>query len=93
LIEFLRTTGARPRAAKIQFIQLGKPDQNAFIERFNGTYREEVLTPYLFGSIEDVRQINDDWPDRYNEIRPHDALGSLPPARFPEQLLAAETPL
>jgi putative transposase len=78
---------------QIRFIQPGKPDQNAFIERFNRTYREEVLTPYLFDSIHDVRQITDAWLIRYNEIRPHDALGSLPPARFREQLLAAETPL
>ena len=74
----------------IRFIQPGKPDQNAFIERFNRTYREEVLTPYLFDSIEDVRQITDEWLERYNEIRPHDALGSLPPARYHERLLAAK---
>jgi putative transposase len=52
-----------------------------------------VLTPYLFDSLEDVRLITDDWRERYNEIRPHDALGSLPPARYREQLLAAQTPL
>jgi putative transposase len=34
-----------------------------------------------------------DWLERYNEIRPHDALGSLPPARYRERLLAAETPV
>jgi len=71
--------------------QPGKPDQNAFIERFNRTYREEVLTPYLFDSIADVRRITDEWLERYNEIRPHDALGSLPPACYRERLLAAES--
>ena len=79
-----------PARRAIRFIQPGKPDQNAFIERFNRTYREEVLTPYLFDSIEDVRQITDEWLERYNEIRPHDALGSLPPARYRERLLAAK---
>jgi transposase InsO family protein len=39
-----------------------------------------------------VREITADWLERYNEIRPHDALGSLPPARYRERLLAAETP-
>ncbi len=76
----------------IFFIQPGKPDQNAFIERFNRSYREEVLDAYLFNTLADVREITDDWIERYNEIRPHDALGSLPPARYRERLLAA-TPL
>lgn len=75
----------------LRFIQPGKPDQNAFIERFNRTYREEVLNAYLFDSIADMREITDDWLRRYNEIRPHDALGSLPPARYRERLLAMES--
>jgi len=93
LTSYAFTEWCQIKGIQIRFIQPGKPDQNAFIERFNRTYREEVLTPYLFDSIGDVRQITDDWLVRYNEIRPHDALGSLPPARFREQLLAAEIPL
>jgi putative transposase len=77
------------RDIEIRYIQPGKPDQNAFIERFNRTYREEVLNAYLFHSIVEVQEITDAWLERYNEIRPHDALGSLPPARYLEQLLAA----
>ncbi len=87
------TEWCKAKDIELRFIQPGKPDQNAFIERFNRTYREEVLNAYLFDSISEVREITDDWLGRYNEIRPHDALGSLPPARYRERLLAAETPL
>lgn len=84
------TEWCREKAIDILFIQPGKPDQNAFIERFNRSYREEVLNAHLFESIVDVQEITDDWLRRYNEIRPHDALGSLPPARYRERLLAAD---
>ena len=56
-------------------------------------YREEVLNAYLFDSMSEVREITERWIERYNEIRPHNALGSLPPARYREHLLAAETPV
>ena len=77
---------------ELRFIQHGKPDQNAYIGRFNRTYREEVPSAYLFDSLEEVREITTEWLERYNEITPHDALGSLPPARYRERLLAAEPP-
>jgi putative transposase len=83
------TDWCRERDIEIRYIQPGKPDQNAFIERFNRTYRNEVLDVYLFHSISEVQEITDAWLDRYNEIRPHDALGSLPPARYREEILAA----
>ena len=84
------TEWCQEQGIELRFIQPGKPDQNAFIERFNRTYRTEVLNAYLFEAISQVRQITDDWLIRYNEIRPHDALGSLPPARYREHLLATE---
>jgi putative transposase len=87
------TEWCKAQDIELRFIQPGKPDQNAYIERFNRTYREEVLSAYLFDSLDEVREITAEWLDRYNEIRPHDALGSLPPARYRERLLAAETPV
>jgi len=64
------------------YIQPGKPDQNAFIERFNRTFREEVLDAYLFDSLEQVRAITNAWLDTYNTERPHDSLGQVPPLTF-----------
>jgi putative transposase len=78
---------------ELRFIQSGKPDQNAYIERFNGTYREEVLSAYPFDSLAQVRDITCEWLEPYNEIGPYDALGSLPPAHYRERLLTAETPV
>jgi len=66
----------------LAFIQPGKPAQNAYIERFNRTFREEVLDAYLFHSIEEVQAVVQDWLDEYNAVRPHEALGGLPPYQF-----------
>ena len=56
-------------------------------------YRRPEAAGIGFDSLDEVRQITAGWRERYNEIRPHDALGSLPPARYRERLLAAETPV
>ncbi len=67
-------------------IQPGKPTQNAFIERFNRTYREEVLNANLFHSLEEVREITWWWMMDYNEERPHTATNRIPPSVYRKQI-------
>jgi putative transposase len=66
----------------LTFIQPGKPNQNAYIERFNRSFRHEVLDAWVFTSLADVREISEDWRQRYNTERAHDSLGNLPPLTF-----------
>lgn len=70
---------------EIVYIQPGKPAQNAYIERFNRTYREAILDMYLFSSIQEIQQITDQWLIHYNEERPHEALNHQTPQHFLNQ--------
>lgn len=79
--EAVRTWAAQ-HGVQLRFIQPGKPTQNAYIERFNGTYRKEVLDAYIFGSLADVRYETERWLPIYNLRRPHESLGGVPPLTF-----------
>jgi putative transposase len=70
------------RGIGLRHIQPGKPAQNAFIERFNRSYREEVLNAHIFGSLAAVRDLTRDWLLTYNTQRPHDSLGRVPPLTY-----------
>lgn len=66
----------------IQYIQPGEPNQNAYIECFNRTYRNELLDLYLFRNLAEVREATYWWMIEYNEQRPHDSLEDLTPAEY-----------
>ena len=67
---------------KLHFIQPGKPTQNAFVESFNGKFRDYCLNLNWFASLEDAKQVIENWRSHYNHVRPHRSLGKKPPAAF-----------
>jgi len=76
---------AKARNIRWDFIQPGCPAQNAYIERFNGTYRAEVLDAHQFRSLDDARSATTAWLTIYNEQRTHSAIGHLPPKVFKQR--------
>ena len=74
-------------------IQPGKPDQNADSERFNRSYRTEVLNAYLVASLTELRALTDAWLRIYNGERPHDSRGRVPLLTFlPRPSAAGQSP-
>ncbi len=64
------------------YIAPGKPTQNAFIESFNGRLRDELLNGTLFRSLDHAREALAEWMTDYNTVRPHSAIGNMPPAVY-----------
>lgn len=72
----------RENNIRLIFIQPGKPMQNAYIERCNGSIRRELLNAYVFKSMEEVRCQAEEWMKDYNFNRPHEALSNKTPNEF-----------
>lgn len=82
LISVLLAEWAEKHGVFLDFIEPGKPTQNSYVERFNRTYRTEVLDFYVFKTLNEVREITDVWVRQYNEERPHESLGNLTPEEY-----------
>jgi putative transposase len=70
---------------KLHFIRPGKPVENAYIESFNGKYRDECLNENLFRTLDEARHIIETWRIDYNQHRPHSSLGDLTPEEYANQ--------
>lgn len=74
------------RGVKLRFIRPGKPVENAFIESFNGRFRDECLNEHWFTTMEDARKKIADWRHEYNTERGHSSLGRLTPKEYAAKL-------
>jgi transposase InsO family protein len=79
-------TWAHTRQVKLTLIEPGKPNQNAYIESFNGRLRDECLNEHWFLNLAHAKTIIEAWRCEYNEERPKKALGGLTPAAYARQL-------
>jgi putative transposase len=69
---------------KLNFIRPGKPIENAFVESFNGRFRDECLNTNWFISLKHARDVIEDWRKDYNEVRPHSSLKGATPKEYAE---------
>ena len=79
---------AHEHGVALQFIRPGKPVENAFVESFNGKFRDECLSVNWFTSLSDAQLAIEAWRRDYNECRPHTALGRRTPAEFTKTITA-----
>lgn len=79
-------TWAHENGVNLRFIEPGKPNQNAYVESFNGRLRDECLNEHWFTSLAHARVVIEAWRRDYNEQRPKKDLGGLPPAVFASNL-------
>jgi putative transposase len=70
------------RSVQLSFIRPGKPNENAYIESFNGKFRDECLNEHWFISLAHARSVIEAWRIEYNTERPHSSLGNLTPEEF-----------
>lgn len=82
---------AHARGVALRLIEPGKPNQNAYVESFNGRFRDECLNEHWFANLLQARTVIETWRREYNEERPKKALGGMTPGAYAKQL--AENPL
>lgn len=80
-------TWAHEKSVALRLIEPGKPNQNAYIESFNGRLRDECLNEHWFTSLAHARSVIETWRREYNEERPKRALGGLTPSQYAQQLI------
>ncbi len=83
---------AYQNGGKIDFSQPGKPTDNAFVESFNGTFRDECLNVHWFETLAEAKQLIEAWRQEYNGSRPHRALEDLTPSELASQFAASREP-
>ena len=83
-ISYSLTDYCKQNNIEVKYIQPGKPTQNAYIERFNRSYREDVLDAYLFMEIDELRQLSWQWLEDYNQNHPHQSLNNQSPIKYLE---------
>ena len=84
---------AHENGVALRFIEPGKPNQNAYVESFNGRLRDECLNEHWFASLPHARRLIEDWRRDYNECRPKKDLGGLPPAVYAARLGSLANPI
>ena len=80
-------TWAHARCVQLFLIEPGKPNQNAYIESFNGRFRDECLNEHWFTSLQHARVVVETWRKEYNEERPKRSLGGLTPVAYAKTLI------
>ena len=80
-------TWAHARCVQLFLIEPGKPNQNAYIESFNGRFRDECLNEHWFTSLQHARVVVETWRKEYNEERPKRSLGGLAPVAYAKTLI------
>ena len=78
---------------QLRFIEPGKPQQNAYIESFNGKFRDECLNEHWFLSMRHAQQVIAAWRIEHNDERPHSSLGYLTPNKFADRFLTTDSTL
>ncbi len=76
------TPGPTQANVQLSFIRPGKPNENAYIESFNGKFRDECLNEHWFMTMAHARRVIENWRIEYNTERPHSSLGNLTPQEY-----------